>query len=58
MAKAKKQAGNCCSMESVITVDERGQMVSLTPPEQFAKDIREADMIAARMIKEAGIIPQ
>ncbi len=40
MAKAKKQAGSCCSVESVITVDERGQMV-------LPKELREKAKIKA-----------
>ncbi len=39
-AKAGNQAGGCCSVESVVTVDERGQMV-------LPKELREKAKIKA-----------
>lgn len=39
-AKTENQAGSCCSVESVVTVDERGQMV-------LPKELREKAKIKA-----------
>src|SRR5690606_33247465 len=39
-------------------LEGRGQIVALTPPQQFAKQVAETDALAAELIKAAGVKPE
>ncbi len=52
-AKEKKESGECCRVESIISVDERGQMV-LPKDVRDAAGIRPGDKLALIMWRKNG----